>query len=194
MPALLNPKHELFAQELASGKSAEEAHGLAGYKASRSGASQLKQNLNISNRVLEILAEREAIHGQATADAVKSAGLTKEWVIQTLMENVARAMQATPVRTDDEGEAIGEYKYEGSVANRALELLGKEVGMFVDRREDVTGKRTLQQIDARIREFLGGGAAGGVVGSPGGEGNAGAGDAPVPDVSGSGAVKTGSVH
>jgi hypothetical protein len=133
VPALENPKHELFAQELAKGKTAEEAHGLAGYKASRSGASQLKQNLNISNRIAEILAEREAIHGQATADAIKSTALTKEWVIGTLMENVARAMQAKPAKLDDEGAAAGEYVYQGSVANKALELLGKEMGMFVDR-------------------------------------------------------------
>lgn len=132
---LKNPKHERFAQELAKGKAAEEAHGIAGYKASRSGASQLKQNLNISIRVSELLVEREVIHSQATADAVKSTGLTKEWVIETLKENVARAMQATPVKTDDDGEAIGEYQYQGSVANRALELLGKELGMFVDRKE-----------------------------------------------------------
>ena len=32
-----------------------------------------------------------------------------------------------------------EYTYQGSVANKALELLGKEIGMFVERREkDVT--------------------------------------------------------
>lgn len=132
MPALENPKHELFAQELAKGKTAEDAHGLAGYKASRSGASQLKQNLNISNRVAELLSEREAIHGQATADAIKSTALTKEWVIETLMENVAKAMQAKAM-TDDEGNTIGEFQYQGSVANKALELLGKEMGMFVDR-------------------------------------------------------------
>jgi phage terminase small subunit len=138
MPVLLNPKHERFAQELASGKSAEEAHGLAGYKASRSGASQLKQNINISNRIAEILVERESIHAQATADAVKSVGLTKQWVIETLMENVARSMQAKSVKTE-EGQTIGEYQYQGSVANRALELLGKEVGMFIDRKEVRTG-------------------------------------------------------
>lgn len=134
MPILPNAKHELFAQELASGKSAEEAHGLAGYKASRSGASQLKQNLNISNRVSEILREREAIHGQATADAIKATALTKQWVIETLMENVAKAMQAKSV-LDNEGNPVGEYSYQGNVANRALELLGKELGMFIDRKE-----------------------------------------------------------
>lgn len=134
MSVLENPKHELFAQELAKGKTAEEAHGLAGYKASRSGASQLKQNLNISNRVAELLAERESIHAQATADAIESAGLTKEWVIQMLTQNVAKAMQAKAV-TNSDGDAIGEYQYQGNVANRALELLGKELGMFIERKE-----------------------------------------------------------
>jgi phage terminase small subunit len=132
MTALSNPKHEIFAQELAKGKTAEDAHRIAGYKASRSGASQLKQNLNISNRVSELLVEREAIHGQATAEAIKSTALTKAWVIETLMENVAKAMQAKAM-TNDEGETIGEFQYQGSVANKALELLGKEIGMFVDR-------------------------------------------------------------
>ena len=43
-------------------------------------------------------------------------------------------MQAVAVRGND-GKATGEYRYEGSVANRALELLGKELGMFVERHE-----------------------------------------------------------
>lgn len=169
MPAL-NPKHELFAQELAKGKSADEAYQLAGYKANRGNAATLKQNQSILDRVSELLAERESIHAQATADAIKSTGLTKEWVLQTLQENVARAMQATPVKTDNEGAAIGEYKYEGSVANRALELLGKELGMFVERREDVSNKRTLEQIDARIRQLASAGDESGVADAPGGAG------------------------
>lgn len=136
MPALQNPKHERFAQELASGKTLEQAHGIAGYKASRSGASQLKQKMHISNRVSEILAERESLHGQATADAIKATALTKEWVIEMLTQNVAKAMQAQAV-VDDEGKVVGEYSYQGSVANRALELLGKELGMFVERSENV---------------------------------------------------------
>jgi hypothetical protein len=82
--------------------------------------------------VTALLAERESIHSQATADAVKVTGLTKEWVIETLKENVARAMQAKAM-TNEEGETVGEFQYQGSVANKALELLGKEIGMFVDR-------------------------------------------------------------
>ena len=133
MPALQNPKHERFVQELAKGVSADKAYEAAGFKPNRGNAVTLKQKQSISNRVSEILGERESIHAQATAQAIASTALTKQWVIETLMENVARAMQAKPVRTDDEGEATGEYQYQGSVANRALELLGKELGMFVDR-------------------------------------------------------------
>ena len=58
-------------------------------------------------------------------------------MIEKLVENVDRAMQAEPVRrkTDDgEKEVTGEYVYNGSVANKALELIGKELGMFIDRK------------------------------------------------------------
>jgi hypothetical protein len=43
-------------------------------------------------------------------------------------------MQARPV-FDSDGRETGEYRYNGMVANRALELLGKEPGMFVDKKE-----------------------------------------------------------
>ena len=132
MTALSNPKHERFAQELAKGKSAEESYALAGFSPNRGNASVLKHKQNILDRVSEILDEREAIHAQATAEAIKATALTKAWVIETLMENVAKAMQAKAM-TDDEGNTIGEFQYQGSVANKALELLGKEIGMFVDR-------------------------------------------------------------
>jgi hypothetical protein len=44
--------------------------------------------------------------------------LTKSWVLDKLVENVEKAMTV---------------KGGSSVANRALELIGKEIGMFVDR-------------------------------------------------------------
>lgn len=134
MPTLKSAKHERFAQEVASGKKLEEAHGLAGYKPSRATASKLRQNVNISQRVAELLAEREQIHAQGTAKAIERVGLTKEWVITRLKENAERALQAIPV-TDSEGAPTGEYQYQGNVANRALELLGKELGMFIERKE-----------------------------------------------------------
>ena len=60
--------------------------------------------------------------------------ITQDWVIDRLVENVERAMQAVPV-LDNLGRQTGEYVYQGAVANRSLELLGKHQGMFVDRQE-----------------------------------------------------------
>jgi phage terminase small subunit len=154
MTALTNPKHERFAQEIAKGKTAEESYKRAGFKPNRGNATTLKHNQSILGRVSELLAERETVHAQATADAIKSTALTKEWVIETLKENVARAMQAKPAKTDDEGEAVGEYQYQGSVANRALELLGKELGMFIDRKE-VGRPGDFENMNAdQLREYI----------------------------------------
>lgn len=155
MPTLSNPKHERFAQELAKGKTQVEAYEAAGYRDGRRNAHRLGKDEGILGRVAELLDKREAIHAQATASAIKQTGLTKEWVIETLKENVARAMQATPVRLDEDGEAVnGEYTYQGSVANRALELLGKELGMFVDRKE-VGRPGEFESMNAdQLRDFI----------------------------------------
>ncbi len=118
-----NSRHERFAQGLAAGKTAEEAYVEAGYNRSRPAASRLSTNVNVQRRVAELLS-------RATDGGI----LPKQLVLERLIENANRAMQAEPAR-NEAGAAIGDYHYQGSVANRALELLGKELGMFVDRRE-----------------------------------------------------------
>lgn len=55
MPVLPNPKHERFCQELAKGKTQDEAYQLAGYKPSASNASTLRSNQNIDARIAELL-------------------------------------------------------------------------------------------------------------------------------------------
>lgn len=134
MPVLTNARHERFAQELASGKSLLEAHAAAGYSPNRGNAATLKQTQSILDRINEILSEREQIHAQSTAKAIERVSLTKEWVIARLVENAERALQARQAMGPD-GEPVGDFKYDGMVANRALELLGKELGMFIDRKE-----------------------------------------------------------
>jgi phage terminase small subunit len=54
VPFLENERHELFAQQLAQGKSASEAYVLAGFKPSRHNASRLRTKSNICARVREI--------------------------------------------------------------------------------------------------------------------------------------------
>jgi len=132
MPTLPNAKQERFAQECASGKTLEVAHGEAGYKADPRNAQKLRKVPHVARRVDEILQEREKIHAQSTAKAVQRLSLTKETILAKLWENAQRASQVIPV-TDADGMPIGIYKYDGAVVNRACELLGKELGMFIDR-------------------------------------------------------------
>ena len=54
MPTLRNPRHERFAQELATGKTADAAYVLAGYKENRSNAARLGADRDIQARVAEI--------------------------------------------------------------------------------------------------------------------------------------------
>lgn len=71
-------------------------------------ASELLANGDITGRVKALR--------KATAERV---AVDRAWVLERLIDNHNRAMQES----------------EGSVANRALELIGKEIGMFVERKE-----------------------------------------------------------
>lgn len=157
MPILSDPRHERFAQNLAAGMKQGEAYEKAGYKANRGNAARLNADESIRQRLAEIMKARETFIQDVSAVAVEKAGLTKAWVLDTLRQNIDRAMTAEPVR-DSEGNAIGDYTYQGSVANRALELIGKELGMFVDRKEvggpgDFTGME-LNDLERLFRSAL----------------------------------------
>lgn len=110
MPALANPRHERFAQELAKGKSQSDAYQNAGYEPSEPNASRLTRNDKVAARVAE-LQER----------AVENVMLSREWVLEQLVDNASKA------------KAAGDF----GPSNQALNLLGKELGMFVERTENV---------------------------------------------------------
>ena len=55
MAVLKNARHERFAQLIAEGKSQEAAYKEAGYKPSRSSASDLRSTPNISQRIADLL-------------------------------------------------------------------------------------------------------------------------------------------
>ena len=90
--------------------------------------------LGLLSASAELLKEREHIHAEGTAKAIEKMALTQEWVLTRLMENAERALQHVAV-LDKERKPTGEYRYDGNVANRALELLGKQQGLFIDRHE-----------------------------------------------------------
>jgi len=69
-------------------------------------------------------------------------------------------MQLKPV-LDSKGNETGQYAYAGGVANRALELIGRELGMFIERSEHQINwdgdpsKLTPQQLEVMIEHYLG---------------------------------------
>src|SRR6516165_5860821 len=69
MPVLENQRHEIFAQEIAKGKTASESYVLAGFKPNRANASRLKANSNIVRRVLE-LSEAGATRAEITLEGI----------------------------------------------------------------------------------------------------------------------------
>lgn len=109
MPALSNKRHELFAHGLAKGLLPEEAYVRAGFKAHRQNAHRMMTNDDIRARVDELM-------GKATEKLV----VDRAWVLSQLVDRAKR------------------YESEAPASSlRAIELLGKEMGMFVERSESV---------------------------------------------------------
>src|SRR5262245_28081305 len=71
-----------------------------------------------------------------------SAPVTVAWVVQQLLEVIDRSMQRKHV-TDAEGNFLGDFKSEPAVANRALELLGQHLGMFMNKNQVTVTDTTL---------------------------------------------------
>jgi phage terminase small subunit len=69
MPIISNPRHERFAQELAKGKTADEAYEAAGYAQNRGNATRLKANESVVKRLSE-LQTRTAERAVVTAETL----------------------------------------------------------------------------------------------------------------------------
>lgn len=141
MPALLNPRHEIFAQELAKGKSASSAYVLAGYAENRHNGSALARQEHILARMNEILDGRAKIEAKATEKAADRLSLDREWVLSRMMLNAALALGEAKVKktiiSKDTGLAseIDVIERDAMAANRALELLGRELNLFIAKSE-----------------------------------------------------------
>ena len=102
MPTLRNPRHERFAQGLATGKTADAAYGLAGYRENRSNAARLSANQDIQKRVAEIQslgAELAAITVEtliAEAEAARSKAMAKRAALPLLLQQ-SKPRQSSPV-------------------------------------------------------------------------------------------------
>lgn len=147
MPILKNAKWERFAQGLAAGKSQEQAYVDAGYSprgASGAATKLCKSNASISERRDEILQGMQAKAEAIVAKAIEKSGIDQAWVLNNLQEVAERCMQSRPVLDrrgkpifveTPSGEVLPAYVFNAMGANKALELIGKELQMFVERVE-----------------------------------------------------------
>ena len=145
MAALKNTKHERFAQARVQGKGIAEAFEAAGYSPNPGNAGRLNNNEHVQARIAELM--------EGAAEKTK---LSKAWVIDRLIEVAERCMQAEPVLNRKGEPALVEtptgslapaYTFNAAGANRALELLGKEEGMFVDRTEATLTHKHEESLD-----------------------------------------------
>lgn len=114
----LTAKQEMFCKEYLVDLNATQAAKRAGYSektAKESGCENLTK-LNIQERIAELKAGREE---RLQIDA--------DWVLRQAVKVHERCMQAEPIIVN--GESTGEYKFDSSGANKALELVGKHVNV-----------------------------------------------------------------
>lgn len=100
-----------------SGTRAAIAAGYAPESAAQS-ASRLLTMDKIKNRIAE-LQQR----------ASKLADLDQQWILEKFKDIHDRCMQAEPVLTKD-GTLTGEYKFDSSGANKALDSISKHFGFY----------------------------------------------------------------
>lgn len=119
MPSL-TPKQQRFVEEYLIDLNATQAAIRAGY------SEKTAQQIGSENLLKPVIAAEITTRQAKVSESLE---ITREWVLTRLKENADRAMQAEQV-VDREGNPTGEYTYQGNVANKALELLGKQMGMF----------------------------------------------------------------
>ena len=118
-------RQRLFVQEYLLDLSATQAAIRAGYspKTARSQGQRLLTKPDVRKAIDEAQKVRQ-VRTQISAD----------YVLNNLKEVAERCMQAEPV-LDKEGNPTSEYRFEHAGANKALELLGKNLKLFTDRLE-----------------------------------------------------------
>lgn len=135
MPKLTD-KQTAFVREYLVDLNATQAAIRAGY----SGKSAARIGVELLNKTH--IAQAVAV---AQAKRARRVEVTQDYVISNLVEIVERTMQRAPVTdrkggqvTDEDGRAV--WCFDAKGANKALELLGKHLGIFTDKvKAEVSG-------------------------------------------------------
>ena len=139
----LTPRQRRFVEEYLKDLNATQAATRAGYKGNEATVGPVACKLLKLHKVAQVIAQAQAKHAEET-------GTTVDWVLAALKENAERGLQRIPV-LDAAGKETGEWRWEGGVANKALELIGKHRGMFTEKVEH-SGAVTIDQLLARRDE------------------------------------------
>ncbi len=147
MPALKNQRWERFCYGLLEGKPAVQAYEDAGYTRNDGNAGRLTRNEQIIARLAELKAE-----------AARVAVMDRAWVLRGLQELFEMSMGLRCVGNRPDGD----YAWSPATAKGVLELVGKELGLFIERkiigikRLDEMGDEELRQIAGEVIEELDG--------------------------------------
>lgn len=116
----LTPRQERFVQEYLLDLNATQAAVRAGYKekTAYSQGQRLLKHVEIQVALQKAFQKRE-----------KRTEITQDWVLTNLKNVAERCMQAESL-IDREGNPTGNWRFDAHGANKALELLGKHLGMF----------------------------------------------------------------
>lgn len=140
----LTDKQKRFVEEYLVDLNATQAAIRAGYSE--------QTGYSIGQRLLKKVEVQEAIQ-QAQNKRSERTQITQDEVIRRLIENVDISMgkKATVITIpskSENGEVMGndvaQFVYEPSAANKALELLGKHLGIFKDGVDITSGGKPLQ--------------------------------------------------
>jgi hypothetical protein len=148
----LTPEQEAYARARAFGMTQQEAIYFSTNGRSKSpaaGAGIEAEFPLVRKRINDLSVE-------VAARVVEAAAVSKGWVLNRLRQVAERCMQAEPVlkfnKSTGEYEETGEYQFDSAGANRSLELIGKELGMF-QTRINVKTEHMAELSEAQLREI-----------------------------------------
>ena len=121
----LPPKQRRFVEEYLVDLNARQAAIRARYseRTAQEQGSRLLSKAKVQTAVAKAMAERS-----------RRTKITADYVLAGLQEIAERSMQRVPV-LDRLGNETGQWTFKAGAATRAFELMGKHLGMFVDRHE-----------------------------------------------------------
>ena len=137
-----NNRHELFCREYIIDYIGTQAAIRAGYskKTAHVQASELLKNPKVLARIRELQKEQ-----------TERLAITSDWVVQQLVDVVKKSKEPEPVMEWDYVEKAliktGEYTFDSKGATKALELLGKHLGMYIEKVEEKVDMQIKIEID-----------------------------------------------